>query len=65
MSSKKKPAYIVYNVTKREGREGFWKTIGGAFTFDSEKAGKGISIPSLNLVLLEPVELPGAVEDNG
>lgn len=56
MSNKKKPTYTVYNVTKREGKDDFWNKIGGAFSFESEKAGKGISIPSLNLVLLEPKE---------
>ena len=56
MSNKKKPTYTVYNVTSREGKDDFWNKIGGAFAFDSEKAGKGISIPSLNLVLLEPKE---------
>lgn len=54
--SNKKPTYTVYNVTKREGKDDFWNKIGGAFTFETEKAGKGINIPSLNLVLLLPKE---------
>jgi len=46
--------YRVYNVVKRKGKDDFWNTLGGAFCFQTEDGRAGISIPSLNLVLLEP-----------
>ena len=46
--------FKVYNVVKRKGKDDFWNTLGGAFSFETEDGRKGITIPALNLLLLEP-----------
>lgn len=46
--------FKVYNVVKRKGKDDFWNSLGGAFSFETEDGRKGITIPALRLVLLEP-----------
>lgn len=48
------PQFKVFNVVERKGKDDFWNSLGGAFTFTTEDNRQGIKIPALNLVLLEP-----------
>ncbi len=48
------PDYKAFNVVKRKGQDDFWNRLGGAFKFETEDGREGISIPALNIVLLEP-----------
>lgn len=46
--------YQVFNVVKRKDKDDFWNSLGGAFIFRTEDGRNGITIPSMNIVLLEP-----------
>lgn len=48
--------FKVYNVVKRKDKDDFWNSLGGAFKFTTEDGREGVTIPSLNLVLLQPKE---------
>jgi hypothetical protein len=50
----KQPTYKASVVTKRKDKDDFWHSVGGAFAFETKDGRKGIKVPSLNLVLLEP-----------
>ncbi len=43
-------------VTPRKNKDDFWYSIGGAFEFETKNGRKGIKVPALNLILLEPKE---------
>lgn len=46
--------YKVFNVVRRKDKDDFWNNLGGAFIFRTEDGRNGITIPALNLILLEP-----------
>ena len=54
--------FKVYNVVTRKGKDDFWNSLGGAFKFKTEDGRSGITIPSLNLVLMEPKQNDQIIE---
>lgn len=52
----KQPTYKASVITKRKDKDDFWHGVGGAFAFETKDGRKGIKVPSLNLILLEPKE---------
>lgn len=50
------PAYKASVVTPRKNKDDFWHSVGGAFAFETKDGRKGIKVPSMNLVLLQPKE---------
>lgn len=48
------PDYKAFNVVNRKNKDDFWNRLGGAFKFQTDDGREGISIPAMNIVLLEP-----------
>ena len=52
----KKPEFQAWIVNPRKEQDDFWSGIGGGFAFQTKDGRRGIRVPSINLVLIEPRE---------